>query len=320
MKINSFLFTLCILTLCSCNNDFADEFEVDKVISNSVDSISNGMTMLQFASESDFENAIKTLSSLDVQERSEWVITHYGKIVSLKDVYDEAMNDAEQLDESSVAYEKFRNKYEKSLLFANYKDDYGVYLPVSNDVIASLLNSDGNILINGEVKNMKDIFSYSQLQQLGVAMYDLDDNVARSRYEVEDEYDSKWYRENGKKIRVKCGRQVLKDSGILTTPVMMRMHIEISFRKKTWLGWTNYSSQIEVEGSYTIAGTTTSISENKTADSSHDYYYSLPYAMPVAYNNSYQRLALPIAVDLKINYRGIHHELDYQFTLPAAYM
>lgn len=275
------------------------------------------------ASESDFKNAIAELELVEEKNRSEFVKKQFGAIVSLKDIYDEAMSAAEQLDESSVSYESFRNKYGMALYFANYEDDYGVYLPVSNKIVASLVNANGDVRIDGQVKNMKDIFSYNQLQQLGVAMYDYSGNhVTRSVEDVTAEYDSGWYHENGKKIRVKCGRQILQDSKILTTPVSMRMHIEISFRKKTWLGWTNYSSNIELTGSYSVADVKTAIHEDKTADSSHDYYYGLPNAIPTKLENlnSYMRLALPISVDLKIDYRGIPHELDYQFTLPAAYM
>lgn len=323
MKKISFLFALCVCTLFSCSKDSVDEPIVDNASLNYSDSICNNSNMLSFATEDDFANAINELNSVEEQNRSKWVEKKFGTIVSLKDIYDEAMNVAEQLDESSVAYESYRKKYEKSLFFANYKDDYGVYLPVSNKTVASLVNANGDVIINGKIKNMKDIFSYAQLQKLGVAMYDYCKNsVTRNVEEVTKEYDSDWYHENGKKIRVKCGRQITYDSGILTTPVAMRMHIEISFRKKTWLGWTNYSSNIEYTGSYSVAGTSTKIHEDKTADSSHDYYYDLPYAMPVKLENlnSYMRLALPISVDLKIKYRGIPHELDHQFTLPAAYM
>ncbi len=323
MKIKNLFITLCVLTLFSCSNNSIDEVTVDSTSLNHAESVCSDTTMLDFASESDFQNAVDELSTVDEQNRSEFIKMHFGNMVSLKDTYDEAMSAAELLDESSVSYESFKNKYGKALYFANYKDDYGVYLPVSNKVVASLVNANGDVRINGNVKNMKDIFCYAQLQQLGIAMYDYcGSHVTRSAADVTAEYDSDWYHENGKKIRVKCGRQILIDSKILTTPVSMRMHIEISFRKKTWLGWTNYSSNIELTGTYSVANVKTAIHEDKTADSSHDYYYGLPNAMPVKMDNlnSYMRLALPISVDLKIDYRGIPHELDYQFTLPAAYM
>lgn len=321
MRLKSVYLALCIITMCSCSNDSVDELLENGSKSSIIDSLSLRSGMLNFTTEAEFARAIEILSDLNEQEREKWVESNCGKIISLKMVYEKAMEDAEQLDESRTSYENFKDKYGKNLFFAEYKDDYGVYLPVSNEIIASLLNADGEVCINGQVKNMKDICCYSQLQELGVAMYDYnDDVVTRSKGEVEAEYDSKWYSEDGRKIRVKCGRQVLVDTGILTTPVSMRMHIEISFRKKTWIGWVNYSSRISLTGSYTISDRKIAISENKTADSSHDYYYDLPYAMPVPFNNTTMRLALPISVELKIDYRGIAKELDYNFTLPAAYM
>lgn len=318
MKTKTLWGLFCLLALCACSNDSAlDSIEEEITLVQAEDETSV-KGMLQFKTEADFNEAVNALGLVEVESRANWVKEHCGEVVSLKDVYDSAMLDAAELDESCMAFEAFRSKYGDYLFFADYKDDGGVYLPVSNEAVASLVNANGDVCINGQVRNMKDVFTYSQLQLLGVAMYD--SYSTRSKAEVEKEYDSGWYEEDGRKIRLKCGRQVLIDTGILTTPVTMRMHIEISFRKKTWLGWTNYSSRIDLTGTYVIGSVTLSINESKTADSSHDYYYALPDAIPVVYENMNLRYAPGISANFNVDFRGIPKVLNYQFVLPDAFM
>ena len=321
MNKSCFLLAWFVLSFCACSNDYDSDLSAGIVAVETIDSQNLNAKMLHFSSEIEFNNAVKSLDSISYDKRIEWVNVNFGKFNSLKDVYDRAMNDAAELDESRMAFEEFRQKYERYLFFADYRDDCGIYLPTSRESVAYLVNANGDVVINGQIRNMKDIFCYTQLQQLGIAMYDENEKYStRSRDEVEEEYSSGWYHENGKKIRLKCGRQVLMDSGILTTPVSMRMHIEISFRKKTWLGWTNYSSHVDLSGNYTIAGITAPVNESKTADSSHDYYYALPDASPVPYYNGYMRKALAISANFTIGYRGIPHDLNYQFELSEAYL
>lgn len=311
---------LCAFSLCACNNELSEEFQKE---GNPYEHETTS-GVLNFASDGEFHDAIKVLSTLNVEERKEYVASHFGNIKTLQTLYDEAMADAALLDESRAAYESFKNKYADYLFFADYKDDKGVYIPVSNEIVASLLNEKGEVCINKQIENKKDIFCYTQLQATGQAMYDADlSSTTRALSfgtNVGSEYDSGWHKENGKKIRLKCGRQVIGDSGILTTPVSLRLHVEISFRKHTWLGYINYSSHIDLNGTFSVLGVTQDVHESKTADSSHDYYYGLPYAIPVPYLNSYQRHAAPVSVDFTVNYRGMPNAQYYKFTLNEVYL
>lgn len=269
------------------------------------------------------------MDKLDRQQQKEWVKKRNANFVSLSDVYDCAMNDAEMLDESQSSYERFRGKYADYLFFAEYKDDYGVYLPVSNPIIGLLINKHGNVKIAGSVHNMKDIKSYVQLQRRGGTMYD--DEVVRSSavtrsYVYGDafgsEYDSGWYHNNGKKIRLKVGRQYADcQYPLIGNHLGFRLHFEISFRKKTWLGWTNYSSRVNYEGFYQIGvASPCYISEYKEADSSHDYYYGVFYIPFVPFPNNTFGVNVPaVHVELDIHYRGILDENmpDYNLTLSA---
>lgn len=326
MKIK-FLFVAFIASvLCSCNQE-TDE------LANSINSNQNSTErMLSFRTEQEFNNVVSMLSSMDTDNQLKWIQGVDEKFVSLFDVYEHAMNEAADLDESPEAYLSYRSKYANYLYFAEYKDDYGTYLPVSNPIIAKLINKNGDVKIGEKVVNKKDINSYRQLQCIGGTMYD--DEVCHTLYSATrsyvpgdafgEEYDSGWFHNNGKKIRVKCGRQYFDcQSPNPGNWIGYRMHIEISFRKKTWLGWTNYSSWVSYEGTYTLGvNPPVSISESKTADSSHDYYYGpfkAPFCTAPEINGGLGVFVPEMKVYLDVHYRGISDDNmpDYNITLKS---
>ena len=59
----------------------------------------------------------------------------------------------------------------------------------------------------------------------------------------------------------------------------MNLKLEISFRKKTWLGWANYSSVTNTNMKFNIDGSEITYNFYKNADSSHDWLdsKSLPW-------------------------------------------
>ena len=323
MKIKTFILaSAAIVSYAACSNDL-DETSND-ILSEEITS----EQMLSFQSEEEFENTIILLRNMNKQQQKEWIKKQKDNFTSLSDIYDNAMNDAADLDESQSSYEIFRKKYGSYLFFAEYKEDYGVYLTVPNPIVGILINKNGNVIIAGKICNKKDINSYVQLQRRGGTMYD--DEVAHSNgaltrsYSYGDafgaEYDSGWFHNNGKKIRLKVGRQYTDcQHPLIGNHLGYRLHFEISFRKKTWLGWTNYSSRINYEGSYQIGvAPECSVSEYKEADSSHDYYYG-PFYLPfiVLPNNTIGVGAPDVHVKLNIHYRGISDDVmpKYDFTL-----
>ncbi len=324
MKSINYLIAIIAILICSCSNE---QYEMSDV---AVSSEVSTEPMLSFQSEKEFYKAVSILEGMDKQQQRDWIKMRDANFTSLSDVYDKAMIDAADLDETQSSYENFRQKYASYLFFAEYKDDYGVYLPVFNPIVSLLINKHGNVIIANEIRNMKDINSYTQLQYRGGTLYDNEvvhyDKVTTRSYTYGDafgaEYDSGWFHNNGKKIKLKVGRQYVDcQYPLIGNGLGYRLHFEISFRKKTWLGWTNYSSRVNYEGFFQIgAAPQCYISEYKEADSSHDYYYGAFY-LPFVFlpNNNIGVEVYPVHVELDIHYRGIPDEAmpDYNFTLSS---
>lgn len=328
MKVKHLLVALIVPFAWACSDDSLDE-AVDQsnqpqVVSRSEES------MLQFASEAEFKEFVNTLSEIDeVEKRNNLIKSRFTIFTSLYDTYIEAMTDAADLDESRASYLQFKEKYDKALFFSSYKDDYGVYLPVSDITVAMLLDANGNVKIGSETCNMKDIQNYSQLQELGVAMYDDESDrnyvesravtniqtITKSGEGIGTEYDSGWHKENGKKIKLKCGRQVGSINNS-TSEIVPRLHIEVSFRKKTWLGWTNYSSKTTTTGTFS-GGYVGTVNFSKNADSSHDWWGNISAENKgrIAPNNKILYRSAPITVNLTVEYRGIGTPQKYNFVL-----
>ncbi|WP_448908478.1 hypothetical protein [Hoylesella shahii] len=319
MRRKRFIFAMCAILLAACNKENIVEIGSQQEISLSKENAD----MLQFTSENEYQQAVQTIASLDNKTQKElWYKTKFGNFKSLKSVFDSAMIDAAKLDESKKAFEQYKEKYDKYLYFADYKDDCGAYLPVSNSDAAYLLNADGNVIIAGKVVNKKDIDTYTKLQSAGVAMYD-NNNSAQTRANwgyniiqhtvrageersgnVGEEFDSGWWVQNKRKVRIKCGRKVEKGISIQGFLYTMKIHIEISFRKKTWLGWANYASETDTEGEFS-GGYNGKIKYHERAWSSHDFYQEIKVS-PFAGPNGHE-LWHNDAIDgkLTVNYRGI---------------
>ena len=292
----------------------------------------NPTNILQFKDESEFKKMLEKLSDLDDEDSKESLVkAHFGEFYSLKNVYDAAMQIADELDESKDAYLKYKKMFDPYLYFSDYEDDCGAYLPVKNKDMAYLLNAFGEVCISGTNVCMNNVVLYDDLQDTGVAMYDKEENTMtrawnssyidhsniafdESSGNVCKEYDSSWWEENKRKIRLKCGRKVV---GSTLSPVM-KLHIEISFRKKTWAGWANYSSKTTTTGTFT-GGYNGSINFYKHADSSHDWYQTITtlpggrdyLGFPHILNNA-------IHAELNLDFRGIGPILYLSFDVPSA--
>ena len=313
-----------IVAFASCNseqNDFLSDLGYSNVNEKMTDfgTSSNELSLLSFISEEAFLDAVEALDTLEINERKEWVKQHYGSFYSLEDLYDKAMIDANALDESKEAFIAYKEKYQEYLYFANYLDDCGAYLPISNRTMASLLNIHGEVRICGVVKNLRDINSYTDLQTTGRSMYDygfVSENPSREwnpsyiyhsniiGYESSDnvgqEFDSGWWVESKRKLRVKCGRKIRH---ISSNRYKIELHLELSFRKKTWVGWVNYSSTTTTTGDF-FGGYTGSINYSKSADSSHDWYQKIPYHCGRTPEGCLIVYSDPISANLTIDYRG----------------
>lgn len=336
MKSKLYFTLLCSLLMLSCSSDFVCEEKMDdlqeskQLYSDLSDDIST--TCLQFNSMQEFNSVIDTLTNMTIYEGKEWVKSHYGDFFSLYNLYDKALIEAGEMEESLKGINALYNKYKDYLFFPKYKDDFGPYLPISKKQISMLTNINGDVIISGKRINMKDITSYSQLQDMEDAIYDRALTVTRAWQESPNhntfghEWASPWYKSNNRKIRLKCGRQNWSENPE-TLQSCARLHVEISFRKKVLLNWVNYSSRVAMTG--TFSGTkpaiftpngciqddssyTIYVDEYKEADSSHDYYYILPFFV------TYMAPHYPeVYGDLTLDFRGMPDPIYLQFTINA---
>jgi len=334
MKRKMFFTCLCSLVMLSCSNDFVCEEKMDDLqeTKNMHYDLSSEIptACLNFDSMQEFNNVIDTLTKMTVFEAKDWIKANYGDFFSLYDLYDKALIEAGDMEESLEGINAFYEKYKDFLFFPKYKDDYGPYLPISNRYISMLTNAYGDVIISGKQINMKDISAYNQLQDIKEAIYDGTLPVTRAWQESPNhdtfghEWASPWYQKDGRKIRLKCGRQSWAEDPV-TLQFNARLHVEISFRKKVLFSWVNYSSRVAMTG--TFSGTkpeiftpngciqsggsyTIYVDEYKEADSSHDYYYVLPFFVTLTaphYPETYG--------DLTLDFRGMPDPIHLQFTI-----
>lgn len=307
------------LSMISCSGDeLSGNVESGEILLQETTRDVHSLPVLCFDSFSDFDEMLRLVIEQDEDyNKYEIINTISNDFHSLIKVYQEAMNEAADLDQSRNAYLNYKNKYSAFLYFPMYGEDCGAYLPVSDKNIAYLLNPNGEVEIAGKRICLNNVGTYSDLQKLGWALYDYSETrgwstpsyiqhvnqaFANESKNVGQEFDSGWYETSDRKLRVKLGRKIENPN----SPVM-KLHLEISFRKKTWLGWVNYSSKTETKGDFS-GGYVGSIDYTKEADSSHDWYAIIP----ANYIGTYlDWLGNPhwtnpsIFATLKITFRGI---------------
>ena len=169
--MKKYFFTILVVTglfLASCSNELDD---VQIIIPESQENqLGIGQTdgILSFDSEATFREAIEKVrnneSLFSVLTRSTG-----DDFSSLFAEYDQAMEEADLYYQREGGYEEFKQKF-PNLYYPEYEDDYAAFLPVSDEAIAKLVNPEGKVIINGEEKDMRDVFSYEKLRELGLAM------------------------------------------------------------------------------------------------------------------------------------------------------
>lgn len=330
MKVKHLLVALIVPLACACSNDsldeVADQSNKPQVISRSVEN------MLSFDSEASFQQAVETLKSMNSwEEKNSWLKANFGNFQSMQFVYDTAMAEAENLGETEDEYRAFKDKY-STLYFPMYKEDYGYYIPLKDLAMADLVNENGNVIIAGNVVNKKDITSYNELMDLGRAYYGISQGM-QSRAAGESEtfifqkdvedvgstWDSGWHKENGKKVKLKIRRRIVNWT--------MLLHTEFCFRKKTWLGWTNYSSNSTITGTAKmynddgLCSQTVNISHSESGKSSHDADFG-PLNVYRSAQNIYTKLytysVYKVVGNASVQYRGIGNAQQYNWTLVPA--
>lgn len=284
---------------------------------------------LKFRDEITYKKTIAKLEAMSDVERTEWFKTLDG-FESLQAIFDRAMEDVDNVDETEESYMNFKAKYDKYLYFPMYEEDYGFYMPVIEQEVATIANPNGLIVIGNEVVNIKNISTYSELQLSGQAYYPSESNIAsrnavdnqiytlRNRY-IGREQDSGWEKRGKRKLKLKFGLQ--GNGKLAPNPFTLKLHLEVSFRKKTWVGWVNYSSKTTTTGTINIGGVQTPINFYKSGSSSHDWYSNSVTNWwrdgSSANGIAYYRVAT-INANLSTSFQGFSNPKYCNFALPSV--
>lgn len=319
------------MAFSSCSNEEMAEMKQAYPQSRSGQEAMAQDSVLSFDSRQDFEAAVAHIASLPSEdEKAEWVRGVYPHFQSVQNRYwmaMEEMGEMENVDEE--CYNTFQKKY-SMLYFPKYMDDAGFYIPMTDLDAAFLANENCEVIIGGEIVNLRDIEDYSKLMELGRAYYSIDNPMpiaAMTSFELKStsmdpvgpEYDSGWTTYDDRKVKLKARR---KFNTIEMSPgfngSQSVLHLEFCFRKKTWLGWSNYKSESTLTFKATAFGgkPVTAPSFHHNSNSSHDS--ELLYPIRITSDASHWYYIFDEApCEATVNFRGVSHILTYKWNMPG---
>lgn len=329
-----------LLLLSSCSkDDLINRNEIDSSIEKDVEVVqnigaNNKTPILKFKDANTYEQTLNKIALMSEKEKTDW-LKSFNDFVPLISIYERAMEEATDLGETQEDYINFKTKYEEYLYFPMYKEDFGFYMKVSNENEALLVNANGLVMIGNDLKQMNDIISYEDLQKTGKAYYPIENqpslkantnlggktlyyNLNAGEY-IGEQWSSGWERRDDRQLQVKLGLRIYQIIYGIFTP---KMHLEVSFRKKTWLGWANYSSYTSTTGTINITGTTQiPISFQANGSSSHDWYSNEINTKIVneAFFDRRQVYEVPIIfANLTVTFQGFTSPKYCNFSLPSV--
>lgn len=278
----------CIIACCltSCNNEdetnVLGKQEVSKMITIAGKEIENVNGTLSFKNEDDLKEIARNLISFVPTKSIDGALSvDYSQVEKLRengftsiyDVFENAMNDVDSYYDREGGYEEFKAKY-SSLFFPEVGDDISPYLPMSDKQLSMLADANGEVLISNQKVSLKDVTTYQQLKDLGVTPPDGIALAAERGGTVSGTNSIPSTRVGDNKVWINTHYKK-KDGSI---PVVC---VEVCFRKKYWLGWSNHNSNttgyLKGEGGLKMyRGKDHESITAKQGFSSHDYYYAIP--------------------------------------------
>ncbi len=244
--------------------------------------------------------SIQSPISVKLRRAASSPIAFPSQFRSLEDVYTDALMEAESYYERVGGYEEFKEKY-SCLYFPEEEGDYSAFRPVSNIVVARLVNPEGYVVIGNKIVNKRDIFTYGQLKKMGLTMPEEKSEVRigvnTSSLEV-NKLSTKYNDRRDRKLWVNVNRKADKfhdhDNVYMFFPYM---EVEVCFRKKAAFGvWYNYYSST----SLTLRGELSDV-KYKSGYSSHDYQWrGIPRFFSTLATVEYR--GIPGTFDFYINY------------------
>lgn len=323
-----------ILSACSNTDDAPcipqthNASYTDALTRSSLDLSYDSIPTLYFDSYEEYAETLYYIRSLDTDmEKRQWVHNKYPGFVSIHDVYEQAGEEAAMCDlETEDQFNSFCNKY-SCLFFPLEEEDAGFYVPIKDEGASYLANINCRVIIGDNIINLRDIHNYSDLQECGRAFYELPVPMTLASEEsfalrsagmnsVGPEYDSGWKEYGKRKVKLKA-RRLLKQ--IEPTPGFLAsesyFHTEFCFRKKTWLGWINYSCKTEITGEVIIPYFyILPLKSSESGTSSHDKNYPYPIHISQDQTNIYYRY-YEAPCKATVNFKDIDTPLNYSWTM-----
>lgn len=324
-----------VIGLMACANADEPEMELEKssieqYLAVQVEEGKDTAPILSFDSYDVYRRTLDKLRSMDTDEaRSEWMHATYPEFTSIEDIYQKAGEELAKIELETVeSFNEFRHKY-ASLYFPMVDEDAGFYIPITDDVASFLANRDCKIIISNKEISLKDIYNYVDLQQTGRAYYDIEKTM-NSKSEITfnvgnpsldpigPQYDSGWNQYGKRKVKLKARRRFTEYK---VSPNFYGshswLHTEFCFRKKTIIGWINYSCKSTIAGTIAVPGRPVySFSISHSQVSSHDDDHPLPIHISSDNTHWYYRY-YETSFQATIDFKDINTALVYSWTLPA---
>lgn len=324
-----------VIGLMACANADEPEMELEKssieqCLATQVEEGIDAAPILSFDSYEAYKRTLDKLRSMDTDEaRSEWVHSTYPEFTSIEDIYQKAGEEMAEIElETEESFNEFRHKY-TSLYFPMVDEDAGFYIPITDDVASFLANRDCKIIISNKVISLKDIYNYVDLQQTGRAYYE-SPNQMKSGSEITfnlpnysldpigPKYDSGWNQYGKRKVKLMARRRFEKfevSPGFYGSHSWL--HTEFCFRKKTIIGWINYSCKSTITGTIAVPGRTVySFSVSHSQVSSHDDDHPLPIHISWDDIHWYYRY-FETPCQATVDFKDIDTALTYSWSMPA---
>lgn len=315
---------------CSQSSIDIDEQFMDVSVLNYSNTRTQEDNILIFESETDFQKVMEEISSFDSdEEKLQWVKTKFPEFSSIQTLYWEAMQEMAEINaEDKEVCERFQSKY-SALYFPLYKEDGGFYIPMKNLDAAFLANENCEVIIGGLLKNLRDIWSYGTLMDLGRAYYSTSIPMTRAsmgsfslnktdQNSVGPEYDSDWTIYGSKKVKLKA-RRVFKKYTVAPgfNGSESLLHLEFCFRKQTWFGWGNVKRESEINFSTTLPpNIPLTFNKKHNGNSSHDSEFRYPVKITSDATKVYYTFA-EVVCHATVDFEGIDELLQYTWTMPG---
>ena len=228
------------MVMISCNKMDNAANDESSIITDSPEST----TILSFDSEADFLAAVQSVRS-GIATKS----TGVEDFKSLYDEFNQAMAEADDYYQREGGYEEFKAKF-PDLYYPEYEEDYAAFLPVSDEAIAKLLNTRGEVMIAGKEVDYRDVWSYERIVELGLGMPEYENLTSPETKALSD-----FVTLTEEKQTINSKRKAwITLRGVAIDDIQFQGkvgRVDLCFRKKGVLGW--YNGQLTSK-SYVITG------------------------------------------------------------------